>query len=256
MTSVDILHVNASARTSRSLTRSLADKFAAEWRAIRPDGRIIIRDVGQAPPPMINEDWISAAFTPEAERTAKQREALEVSDALIAEVRAAHIIVIAAPMYNYGMPASLKAWIDQVVRVDETFDFNLARGDFPLRPLLSGKSLVLLTSSGEFGFRSGGVRDGEDHLAPHLKTVSKYLGAEEVFHVAIEYQEFGDHRHEASVAAAHAAIPDLAHDLAQACADNSGQRHRVPALNYLPIGKANAIPAGGKDRAQRTIPAS
>lgn len=86
------------------------------------------------------------------------------------------------------------------------FSFDLARGDWPLEPVLGGKALVLLTSSGEFGFGPGGSRIHMDHLTPHLRTVSRYFGVEETFRVAIEYQEFGDERHQRSVANAHAEV--------------------------------------------------
>ena len=104
------------------------------------------------------------------------------------------------------MPAALKAWFDQVVRINETFDFDLARGDFPLQPMLRRKQVLALTSCGEFGFQPGGVRQDSSHLVPHLKTLSKYLGAEGVHHIGIEYQEFADERHERSICQAMAAI--------------------------------------------------
>jgi FMN-dependent NADH-azoreductase len=128
---------------------------------------------------------------------------------LIGELEAADVIVIGTPMYNYGMPARLKAWLDQVIRVDRTFSFDLARGDWPLEPLLAGKALILLTSSGEFGFSGDGVRADMNHLDTHLRVASRYLGVGRTFHVGIEYQEFGDDRHERSVADAFTAVPRL-----------------------------------------------
>ncbi|HBD12078.1 MAG TPA: FMN-dependent NADH-azoreductase, partial [Porticoccaceae bacterium] len=76
----------------------------------------------------------------------------------------------------------------------------LSRGDFPLQPLLSGKTLIIVTSSGEFGFEKGGIREHSGHLAPHLRTLSKYLGVDTIYEIAAEYQEFGDERHRISVA--------------------------------------------------------
>ena len=202
-----LLRIDASARTSRSLTRSLADQFTESWLARRADDEIILRDVGGNPPPFITEDWIAAAFT--KERSSGQEELLAVSDELIAEVGNADIIVMATPMYNYGMPAALKAWFDQVVRVDKTFTFDLARGDAPLEPVFAGKTLVLLTSWGEFGFGLGEINEGRDSLTPHVRTASRYLGVEDFHHVGIEYQEFGDERFEASREAAIAALDPL-----------------------------------------------
>ncbi len=204
-----ILRIDASPRRARSLSRRLADRFVDTWLLARPGDRVITRDVGLEPPPAVSEAWIAAAFTPEVERDAMQRALLTLSDRLIDELSAANVILMAAPMHNYGMPSALKAWIDQVVRINRTFTFDLDRGDWPLEPVLGGKTLVLLTASGEFGFAPGGIREGWNHLDPHIRTVAHYLGVEETHHLAIEYQEFGDCRHEASVQAAHAAVPDL-----------------------------------------------
>lgn len=165
------------------------------------------------PPDFITQDWIDAVFTPEEKRTPAQKERLSLSDELIAEVTAADVILISSPMYNYGMPAQLKAWFDQIVRINKTFDFDLSRGDFPLKPLLSGKTLIIVTSSGEFGFEKGGIREDSSHLTPHLQTLSKYLGVDTVYEIAAEYQEFGDERHRVSVANAKKRAEKIASEL-------------------------------------------
>lgn len=211
----NILYITASARSEGSLSRMLGERFVTGWTQRAEAGDVTRRDVGANPPPIISESWIAAAFTPEAERTAAQREMLSLSDRLIDEVRQADIIVIATPMYNYGMPAALKAWVDQIVRIGETFSFDLSRGDFPLEPILSGKTLVLLTSSGEFDFAPGGMRADMGHLVPHLTTVSKYLGVDHIHTVSIEYQEFKDTRHDRSIAAAQAQVDALLVELAE-----------------------------------------
>lgn len=140
------------------------------------------------------ETWIAAAFKPDHERTPAEAEALRQSDVLIDELSRADTLVLATPMYNYGMPAALKAWVDQVVRINKTFTFDLDRGDHPLEPVMTGKTLVLLTAHGEFEFQAGGLRERMNHLDPHIRTVAGYLGVATMHHVAIEYQEFGDAR--------------------------------------------------------------
>lgn len=212
---ITLLRIDASARTTRSLSRALADRFESAWKAARPGDTVLKRDVGINPPPAISEPWIAAAFTPEAERTPAQRQLLEESDRMIDELAQADVLVIATPMYNYGMPAALKAWVDQVIRVDRTFTFDLARGDWPLEPVLGGKTMVLLTSSGEFGFGRGCVRAHMNHLRPHFDTLARYLGVSETHQIAIEYQEFGDARHRASVEAAHVQVPQLVERLSR-----------------------------------------
>ena len=209
-----LLRIDASARKTRSLTRALGDRFIACWLAVEPAANVVFRDVGTAPPPIVTEDWIAAVFCDADKRTAEQSALLRTSDALIDELARADIVVMATPMYNYGMPAALKAWVDQVVRIGKTFTFDLARGDRPLEPIMDGKTLVMLTSSGEFGFGAGAPNAGSNHLTPHIETVSKYLGVETVRHIGIEYQEFGDDRFAASKAAAEAAVPDLVAALA------------------------------------------
>ncbi len=208
---IQILCIDASARGDASLSRAMSARLIARLTDARPDIAVTHRDVGRSPLPFITEAWIAAAFTPEASRDATMRDALAESDTLIAEIEAATIIVIATPLYNYGMPAALKAWVDQVVRVGRTFSFDLARGDRPIEPVLAGKTLVLLTAAGEFGY-AGGIRAGQDHLTPHITTIAPYLGVapHAIHHIAIEYQEFHDDRHAASVREADAAIDALA----------------------------------------------
>lgn len=214
-----ILHIDASARGGRSITRELTRAFLARWQARQPESVVTRRDVGTAPPPAISEAWIGAAFAGEG-RTEAQRELLALSDRLIDEVAAADLILIGAPMYNYGMPAALKAWFDQVIRVDRTFTFDLARGDHPLEPVLTDKQVVVMASWGEFGFGPGEVNADHGHLIPHIRSCSRYLGAATIEHLAVEYQEFGDERHEASKRAAFEAIPALVERL-QAVSPNN-----------------------------------
>lgn len=202
-----LLHVDSSVRAVNnpnpdhdSISKNIALRFVDTWKQKRPEDEYIYRDVGVNPPDFITQDWIGAVFTPEENRSPAQKERLALSDKLISEVAAADVILISSPMYNYGMPAQLKAWFDQIVRINKTFDFDLSRGDFPLRPLLSGKTLITVTSSGEFGFGKGGIREDSGHLAPHLRTLSKYLGVDTMYEIVSEYQEFGDERHRMSVA--------------------------------------------------------
>lgn len=208
-----LLHLDASARGDRSLSRALSRAFVEVWVAREPDANVIARDVGREPPPFVSEAWVAAAFTPEEARTPEQKAELALSDELIAELTAADVIVMGTPMYNYGMPAQLKSWFDKIIRIGKTFSFDLARGDFPLEPILGGKTLVVLSSRGEFGFGPGGVRADMNQLDPHIRTCSHYLGVESIHTIAIDYQEFGDARHKRSIAEAHAAVPGLVDEL-------------------------------------------
>ncbi|MFC6633134.1 FMN-dependent NADH-azoreductase [Microbulbifer taiwanensis] len=215
-----VLKIDASARTVdsevpayRSLSRLLSQHFQERWLEHSSEDLFIHRDVGATPPAFVSQDWIAAVFTPEAQRSTEQRALLALSDQLIDEVTQADLILVSTPMYNYGMPASLKAWFDQVVRVNKTFSFDLARGDFPLQPILSGKTLVLLSSSGEFGFEPGGIRESMNHLGPHVRTLGHYLGVEDFYEIRIEYQEFGDERHSQSIESAYGEVDKLVETL-------------------------------------------
>ena len=193
-----LLHIDVSARIKRSISRELSAKFIEIWMNVRPDDTVIRRDIGQNPPGFVTDEWIAAAFTPKEKQTTEHHTTLAESDELIAELAAADIVVLGTPMYNYGMPAALKAWVDRVIRVNETFSFDLARGDWPLEPILKDKILIGLTSSGEFGFRPGGVRAHMNFLHGHIESVAHYLGLAERHFIHVEYQEFQDERHKKS----------------------------------------------------------
>lgn len=197
-----LLRIDSSAQLEdRSLTRRLTALFTAEFLEANPEARVVSRDVGKDPLPPIDHRFIHAAFTPPAQREPWMIERLALSDRLIDEVEAADVILLGAPMYNYGMPSTLKAWIDHVSRIGRTFSFDLARGDFPIQPILGGKKLVVLSSRGEFGFQPGGLRGHMNALDPGIAACAHYLGVAggDIETVAIEYQEFKDARHVRSI---------------------------------------------------------
>ncbi|MEP3350328.1 MAG: NAD(P)H-dependent oxidoreductase [Marinomonas sp.] len=211
-----ILHIDSSVRRTdnetasyNSISKGFGRYFIDLWMNKNHQSVVTYRDLSLTPPNFICQDWIAAAFTAEAERTPSQKSILAQSDVYLEEVTKADLIVITAPMYNYGMPAILKAWFDQIMRVNKTFSFDLSRGDFPVEPVLSGKIVVLLTSCGEFGFGAGGVREQMNHLGPHIKELSKYLGASCFYEIGSEYQEFSDDRYAMSLEKAKQAIFEL-----------------------------------------------
>jgi len=215
-----VLHIDTSARRIdnaapeyNSISKILAAVFMDKWMTANNKDNIIYRDLGLNPPGFISQNWIAAVFTPDDKKTNEQKKLLMLSDTLIDELEQADIILISSPMYNYGMPAVLKAWFDLVVRINKTFSFDLARGDFPLKPTMSGKTLVLISSSGEFGFEVGGIREKVNHLGPHIEVLGKYLGVKYFYEIKSEYQEFGDERHEKSFKDAHIAIEGLVKQL-------------------------------------------
>ncbi|KLJ00801.1 NAD(P)H-dependent oxidoreductase [Luteimonas sp. FCS-9] len=220
---ISLLHIDGSARTGRSgedshgsHTRRLGARFVARWRRRRPDDHVAYRDVGQAPPAPVDGRWIHAAFTPPAQRAPWMTARLAESDALVDELLASDLIVAGVPMYNFGMPAQVKAWIDNVVRVGRTFGFDRARDGAPYWPLLAGQGrrAVLLGARGDHGYDAGGRHAADNHVERGVMTPLRYLGIEVFDCVAVEYDEFADARLAASIAAAEAAVDALVDRLA------------------------------------------
>lgn len=204
-----ILHIDSSARLGRSHTRRLSARFIEAWLARRPHDTVIRRDVGLEPPPPVTEAWIAAAFTKPERRTPEMRATLAVSDALVDELERADLIVAGVPMYNFGLPAQMKAWVDNIVRVGRTFGFDRSRPGEPYWPLLSGKRLVTLGARGDWGYQPGERLAGLNHVEPHLQTVFRYLGVTDAVAIAAEYDEFADERIQQSLQAAEAEIDRL-----------------------------------------------
>jgi FMN-dependent NADH-azoreductase len=209
-----LLVINSSARLTRSVTRQLTDRFTKAWLAHQPDGEVIQRDVGQNPVPAINEAWIASAYSDPARHTDDVRQALASSDELVDEIFRATAIVIGAPMYNFGMPAQLKAWFDQIVRVGRTFDFNPATPENPYIPLVPSKPLILITSKGVTGYNPGEHSAHLNFLEPHLQTILGLIGLTNISDVRVASEESNDDYFRQSLATAQRTIDDLAHRLA------------------------------------------
>ncbi|WP_240609824.1 FMN-dependent NADH-azoreductase [Billgrantia endophytica] len=145
---------------------------------------------------------------------------LAESDALVDELLEADLIVAGVPMYNFGVPAGFKAWIDNIVRVGRTFGFDRSRPGLPYWPMLSdmNKRLVVLGARGDFGYEPGECMAHSNHVEPHLRTVFGYLGIEEVHGIAVEYDEFADQRLRDSLAQAERRIDALVKNLAESLA--------------------------------------
>lgn len=172
---LNILRIDSSARRDGSVSRDLADLYidlVAETRAVR----VQTRDLSEGLP-VINQNWIAATFTPEPDRTADHRAALDVSDQLVEELESSELIVISTPIYNFGIPASLKLWVDQVARAGRTFRYT---ENGPVG-LLNGKRAVILAAS-------GGTQVGSDidFATPYLRHVLGFLGVSDVEIIAAD----------------------------------------------------------------------
>jgi FMN-dependent NADH-azoreductase len=175
-----------------------------------PETRIIIRDVAASPPAPVNHHWIEAAFTPPERRTACMLEVLRESDQLVEEVERADVIVVGAPMYNFGIPSPLKAWIDNVVRVGRTFGFDRQRPGAPYWPMLApGKKLIMLSARGDGGYDPGGPLAAANLVEASLRVSLGYIGVTDVWSIGVEWDEFADGRVAASLRRAEAEIEAL-----------------------------------------------
>jgi FMN-dependent NADH-azoreductase len=186
-----ILRVDSSIKGPMSVTRKLTDKITAHI-----NGEVVERDTTTIP--LIDGTWIGAAYTPADQRTEAQNETLALSDALIAELKAADVLVIGMPVYNFGVTAPLKAWIDQICRVGETFAYT-AEGP---QGLAGAKRVIV-------AYASGGVPLGAavDMASAYLKTVLGFIGITDVTFVAAEGVAMGE---EAAIERATAQISALA----------------------------------------------
>lgn len=195
-----ILHLDASARPGLagkdqhgSHSRNLSQRFVSQWLARRAQDSLTYRDIGQNPPSFISHDWIAASFTPEQQREPWMRETLAESDQLVDELIAADVLVLGTPLYNFGMPAALKAWIDQIVRPGRTVDIDESNPLDPYVPRLADRPrhAVILTARGGIGFGVGGEMAHMNHLEPNLITALGFIGITQVHQIAIEGQEVG-----------------------------------------------------------------
>jgi len=167
-----ILRLDASVRRSNSVSRDLTDQIVGRF----PDAEITVRDLAGGLP-LIDEAWVGANFTAPDERSDAQKEALSLSDELIAELKAADTLVIGLPIYNFGVPANLKAWIDLVARAGVTFRYteNGPEG------LLSGKRAII-------AFASGGTETGSsiDFASGYLRHILSFIGITDVEFVSAD----------------------------------------------------------------------
>ena len=193
-----ILIVTSSANGADSVSSRLAETHAAHYAAAHPGIEIVRRDVGAEPIPHLTSDTVAAIKgTPES---AAEHAARALSDSLIAEVAEADILVIASPMYNFGLSSTLKAWFDHVLRAGVTFRY----GENGPEGLMTGKKAVLIESRG--GFYSDGPAAAMDGQEAHIRTMLGFMGITDVTVVRSEKLAFGPDAAEASIAAAHAEL--------------------------------------------------
>lgn len=200
---VNILHIDSSPRGERSHSRELSKEFVSSWKAAHPEDAIAYRDIGRHPVPHVNEAWIAAAFSPPETHTPELTEALRISDELIDEFLAADRYIFGVPMYNFNIPSTFKAYIDQIVRANRTFAVD-AQG---LRGLVEGKKAVIITARGsDFSPTSPFV--AYDFQEPYLRAIFGFIGITDIQFINANSLNGGDTRTQ-SLSEARAAIKNL-----------------------------------------------
>lgn len=197
----NILILDSAATGDASISRKLTDALAAKLS--RAGARIVRRDVGSDPIPHLDGETTAAIRGGEAS-TEKAREALALSDRLVAELKAADLIVIGAPMYNFGMPSTLKAWFDHVLRAGISFRYTEAGPE----GLVKGKKAIVVETRG--GLYSSGAAAAMDSQEPHLRTMLGFMGIDDIAFVRAEKLGFGPDAVDAALAAATAELDALA----------------------------------------------
>ncbi|MBB6427499.1 FMN-dependent NADH-azoreductase [Sphingopyxis sp. JAI128] len=175
----NILRIDASARNDGSTTRQLSAQLVDQLISQGYGANVVHRDLALTPPALLTEGWVGANFTDEADRSDEQKALLAGSDELIAELEAADMIVIGVPVYNFAIPASLKAWIDLIARARRTFRYTETGPE----GLLKGKKVYLVVAS-------GGVPVGSDYdfATGYLRHVLGFVGLTDVTIIAADRQ--------------------------------------------------------------------
>lgn len=200
-----LLVLNSSGRHTRSVTRRLTSQFADRWLSTRPEGKLIERDVTLQLPTPVNEAWIASAFAPQGTRSPIMQAVLSESETLLAEIESADALVLGVPMYNFGLPAQLKAYFDQVIRVNRSFSFD-PEADEPYQPLLADKPTTVIVSAGDGALLPGGAMAELNFLEPHLTTMLGFIGLHSVEFVRVGYEEYQDGRLKSSLESAEQAV--------------------------------------------------
>lgn len=156
-----LLHVDSSIRGEHSISRRLTARAAARWRAAHPDGTVTYRDLGKQPLPHLEEDGGLARMVPIEQHTPAQRASWKLTEQLVDEVKRATTVLLGLPLYNYGVPSSVKTWVDHLIAPGIAFDPQTGAG------LLGDREFIVLASRGG-GYGPGTPREGWDHAEPWL----------------------------------------------------------------------------------------
>ena len=178
----NVLIIESSARQQGSFSRQLTQQFISQWQAAHPTDQVTVRDLALHPVPHLDANLLGGWMKPEAQRSADEHASLKRSDELTDELLAADVLVLAAPMYNFAIPSTLKAWLDHVLRAGVTFKYT----ETGPQGLLTGKKAYVLTARG--GLYAGSTTD---HQEPYLRQVMAFIGIHDVTFIHAEGMNLG-----------------------------------------------------------------
>ncbi|MGH1337464.1 MAG: FMN-dependent NADH-azoreductase [Aureispira sp.] len=186
-----VLIINASVRAAKSHSRILTQVFIKNWKNKHPKDVFTHREVGLSIIPSIDERWIASAFIKPAKRTKENQEGMELSNELVKELKENDIYVIGTPMYNWSIPSGLKAYIDQIMRIDETWKFRSGKPDGDYVGLLKNKKLYILSSRGDTGYGENEKNEKMNFQTTYLKFLFRMMGVEDTTVLCLDKEEFG-----------------------------------------------------------------
>jgi len=195
-----LLQIKSSIFSDGGQSSQLADRYVAAWRAANPGGTVVVRDLARQPVPHLDAVRFGAFLSKADERSADQQDVIDYSDALIDELRNADVIVLGVPMYNFGVPSSLKAYLDHITRAGVTFRYTASGPE----GLLTGKRAIVFATRG--GLHAGRASDSQTGF---LRTILGFVGITDVQFVYAEGLAISDDHRTGALAQARASIDDL-----------------------------------------------
>ena len=177
-----LLRIDSSARTEGSHSRTLGDYTQSLWQSANPSSRVKQRNVADGTIEAIRAKTITGYYTPPEDFTPELTEATALSDQLIAELNGAGALLITTPIYNFTVPASLKAWIDQISRINHTFAFE----DGEFRGLLAIRRAIVICTYGAEGYLEGQPFAAANFLQPYLQFLLGFLGIKEIQFISVQ----------------------------------------------------------------------
>jgi FMN-dependent NADH-azoreductase len=197
----NLLHLDASPRGERSVSRQLTAAFIEEWKKLHPSDSVTYRDIGHNPPPHVTEAWVVGAYTPPETHPADARTAMQISDRFVDEFLAADRYVFGVPMHNFSVPSTFKAYIDQIVRVGRTFGVDW-------KGLVRGRKLLIITARGG-DYTPGSPMGVWDYQEPWIRTIFGFIGIEDICFIHAQGLNQGDAARSAGLEKAKRQIAEL-----------------------------------------------